>query len=143
MAWLVLSFESSLKRGKKQQTRITIADSRPEESILNYALRGLKDGVRLSFRVIRGRLGRKSSLRPEAVWSSIALSSDGTKLAAVNGGNGGGIWIFYNGVNAVSTSTTVGTAGLLEGSSGSVIELIYAGGGQFFTLYQNGLFLGH
>ncbi|MGO8698299.1 MAG: hypothetical protein ACLQVY_11345, partial [Limisphaerales bacterium] len=41
-------FESSLKRGKKQQTTITINDSRPEESILNYALRGLKNGVRLS-----------------------------------------------------------------------------------------------
>ena len=40
-------FESSLKRGKKQQTTITINDSRPEESILNYALRGLKNGVRL------------------------------------------------------------------------------------------------
>ena len=38
-------FESSLKRGKKQQTTITINDSRPEESILNYALRGLKNGV--------------------------------------------------------------------------------------------------
>ena len=38
-------FESSLKRGKKQQTIITINDSRPKESILNYALRGLKDGV--------------------------------------------------------------------------------------------------
>ena len=41
-------FESSLKRGKTQQTTITINDSRPEESILNYALRGLKNGVRLS-----------------------------------------------------------------------------------------------
>jgi len=38
-----------LKRGRKQQTTITITDSRPEESILNYAFRGLKDGVRLKW----------------------------------------------------------------------------------------------
>jgi len=44
-------FESSLKRGRKQQTTITITDSRPEESILNYAFRGLKDGVRLKWPV--------------------------------------------------------------------------------------------
>ena len=41
-------FESSWKRGKKQKTRTSINDSRSEESILNYALPGLKDGVHLT-----------------------------------------------------------------------------------------------
>ncbi|MGO8699595.1 MAG: hypothetical protein ACLQVY_17990, partial [Limisphaerales bacterium] len=54
-------FESSLKRGKKQQTTITINDSRPEESILNYALRGLKNGVRLK-RDLKAIFG--TALRP-------------------------------------------------------------------------------
>src|SRR5580658_9169819 len=33
------------KRGKRHQTIITIHDSRPAKSILNYAFRGPKDGV--------------------------------------------------------------------------------------------------
>jgi len=37
-----------LKRGKRQQTTITITDSRLAKSILNHAFRGLKDGVHLS-----------------------------------------------------------------------------------------------
>src|SRR5580658_4155215 len=50
-------FESSLKRGKTQQTTITINDRRPEESILNYALRGLKNGVRLILRQPNAKTG--------------------------------------------------------------------------------------
>jgi hypothetical protein len=43
----------------------------------------------------------------------------------------------------ISGSTMVGTAGFFQGYFGSVIELIYSGGGQFITVYQNGSFSGH
>jgi hypothetical protein len=81
-----------------------------------------------------------------ASWWCIASSSNGTKLAA--GIYGGGIWSVLNGLvshqsAAVSGSTIVGTTGFLEGNFGTVIELIYAGGGQFIALYQTGSFFGH
>jgi hypothetical protein len=79
-------------------------------------------------------------------WYSVAASSDGTKLAA--GIDGGGIWTILNGVvshqsAAVSGSTMVGTTGFLKGNFGTVVELLYAGGGQFIALYQTGSFQGH
>ena len=37
-----------LKRGKRKKTTTNINDSRPGKSILNYAFRGLKDGVHLN-----------------------------------------------------------------------------------------------
>jgi hypothetical protein len=74
-------------------------------------------------------------------WTSIASSSDGTKLAAVV--SGGGIYTTTSsGINwteqtggpgPTGYSTTVGTAGFLEGTGGG-IELIYAGGGNFIVL---------
>jgi hypothetical protein len=78
-------------------------------------------------------------------WQSIALSSDATKLAAVDGE--GVIWTFYDGNYSTqsgpeSGATIHGTAGFLEGTFGAVVELIYAGGGQFIALYQNGSFQG-
>ena len=81
-----------------------------------------------------------------SAWYCIASSSDGTKLAA--GINGGGIWTVVNGIvshqsAAVSGSTMLGTAGFLEGNFGTVVELIYAGGGQFIALYQSGSLSGH
>jgi hypothetical protein len=42
-----------------------------------------------------------------------------------------------------SGATLVGTAGFLEGTFGSAVELIYTGGGQFVALYQTGNLLGH
>jgi hypothetical protein len=79
-------------------------------------------------------------------WYCIASSSDGTKLAA--GINGGGIWTVLNGVvthesAAVSGSTMLGTTGFLQGRFGTVIELVYSGGGQFIAVYQNGVISGH
>jgi len=79
-------------------------------------------------------------------WDCIASSSDGTKLAA--GISGGGIWTIANGVvshesAAVSGATMLGNAGLVEGNFGTVIQMIYAGAGQFVTLYQTGSLLGH
>jgi hypothetical protein len=83
-------------------------------------------------------------------WSCIASSSDGTKLAATVGGTGsaGGIWTFSNGITTTRTasasgSTTPGTRGFLVGSSGSILKLLYAGQGQFITLYQAGAISGH
>jgi hypothetical protein len=82
-----------------------------------------------------------------ASWNCISSSSDATKLAA-GISYGGGIWTVLDGVvsyqsAAVSGSTMVGTRGFLEGNFGTVIELIYTGGGQFVALYQNGAFSGH
>jgi len=79
-------------------------------------------------------------------WHCIASSSDGTKLAA--GISGGGIWNAYNGIvihesAAVSGSTMLGSNGFLEGNFGTVVELLYSGGGQFITLYQTGSISGH
>jgi hypothetical protein len=83
-------------------------------------------------------------------WSCIASSSDGTKLAATGGGFGstGGIWTFSNGVLTTRTvsvpgSTTPGTKGFLQGGSGSILKLVYAGQGQFFTLNQVGVLSGN
>ncbi|HEY3855602.1 MAG TPA: hypothetical protein VGO67_14520 [Verrucomicrobiae bacterium] len=86
----------------------------------------------------------------QSSWSCVAASSDGTKLAAGYGANygDGGIWTILNGVvshqnEAVSGATMLGTAGFLEGNFGTVVELIYAGQGQFIALYQTGSFSGH
>jgi hypothetical protein len=88
-------------------------------------------------------------------WQCIASSSDGTKLAAAttqgiyyNGSHEGGIWTVINGAvsqqsAAISGSTMIGNAGFLEGNFGTVVELIYAGGGQFVALYQTGSISGH
>jgi hypothetical protein len=86
-------------------------------------------------------------------WQCIASSSDGTMLAAairagnINGGEGA-VWIIINGAvsqqsAAVPGITMIGNAGFLEGNFGTTIELIYAGGGQFITLFQAGSLSGH
>jgi len=79
-------------------------------------------------------------------WTCIASSSDGTKVVA--GVSSGGIWTFVDGVlshqtAAASGATTVGTAGFLQGNFGTVVELVYAGEGQFIALYQTGSLSGH
>jgi hypothetical protein len=79
-------------------------------------------------------------------WYCIASSADGTRLAA--GISGGGIWTVYNGnviheSAAVSGSTMLGSNGLLDGNFGTVVELLYSGGGEFVTLYQTGSISGH
>jgi len=86
-------------------------------------------------------------------WTCIASSSDGSRLAVGNddilaGASPGGIWTVFNGVvshesEAVSGSTMVGSTGFLEGNFGTVVELIYTGGGQFIALYQTGTISGH
>jgi len=85
-------------------------------------------------------------------WGCIASSSDGSRLAAgIGGGNGyasGGIWTILNGAvahqsAAVSGSTMLGSTGFLAGNFGTVVELLYSGGGQFMTLYQTGSISGH
>ncbi|HEX3718511.1 MAG TPA: sialidase family protein [Verrucomicrobiae bacterium] len=81
-----------------------------------------------------------------SAWNCIVSSSDGTTLAA--GINGGGIWTVMDGVvthqsASVSGSTMLGAAGFLEGNFGTVLELVYTGGGQFVALYQTGTLSGH
>jgi hypothetical protein len=77
---------------------------------------------------------------PSSSWEAIASSAAGTKLVAA--ANMGGIWTslpgVYVGIASTSKSTTLGASGSLQGYFGTVVELIYAGGGQFITLYQNG-----
>jgi hypothetical protein len=83
-------------------------------------------------------------------WYCIASSSDGATLVAGVGGDlySGGIWTILNAAvvhqsAAVSGSTMLGTMGFLEGNYGTVLELVYTGGGQFITLYQTGAISGH
>ena len=85
----------------------------------------------------------KQNGAPAEYWSSIASSSDGTHLAAVaNGGgvytsvNSGTNWTQQTGSGPASTATTIGTAGFLEGTPGTSIELIYTGGGNFMEVYN-------
>ena len=85
----------------------------------------------------------KQNRAPADYWSSIASSSDGTHLAAVaNGGgvytsvNSGTNWTQQTGSGPASTATTIGTAGFLEGTPGTSIELIYTGGGNFMEVYN-------
>ena len=79
-------------------------------------------------------------------WTCIASSSDGTKLAA--GTDSGPILTFVNGVviqqsASISGATESGPSGYLSGTFGTVVELVYAGSGQFIALYQTGTFSGH
>jgi hypothetical protein len=64
-------------------------------------------------------------------WQSIASSSDGSKLAA---GEPAGIWTYNN----AAIATTSGISGLLVGAAGSGVKLIYAGGGQFVAVSEQG-----
>jgi len=80
-------------------------------------------------------------------WASIASSSDGTKLAATVGfppANGpapsGKIWTSRS-VNTPWTTTT-GSFGILGGPAGSGVKLVYAGGGQFVLVNQQGSIYG-
>jgi photosystem II stability/assembly factor-like uncharacterized protein len=79
-------------------------------------------------------------------WTCVASSSDGTKLAA--GTDSGPILTFVNGVvnqqsASISGATESGPAGYLSGTFGTVVELVYAGSGQFIALYQTGTLTGH
>jgi hypothetical protein len=76
---------------------------------------------------------------PNEAWSCVACSSDGSKWAAVVAW-GGGIWT--SGYNNKPGATTTGTAGLLGGGQGSGVKLIYAGGGQFVVVNQQGSLYG-
>ena len=75
---------------------------------------------------------------PSGGWSSIAFSADGSKLAAAVGEGyaQGGIWT--SGYSYSAVTTTTGTAGLLGGGAGSGVKLVYAGGGQFVLVNQQG-----
>jgi hypothetical protein len=76
---------------------------------------------------------------PNEAWSCVACSADGSKWAAVVAW-GGGIWT--SGYNNKPGATTTGTAGLLGGGPGSGVKLIYAGGGQFVVVNQQGSLYG-
>ncbi len=67
------------------------------------------------------------------VWSALAASADGTKLAgAVNSASG---QIYYSAAAAQSTTSTNGT---LTGSQGSAVELQYIGNNQFMPVSSAG-----
>ncbi len=67
------------------------------------------------------------------VWSALASSDDGTKLAgAVNTASGG---IYYS---TATTASTVGTNSFITGSQGSAVELQYIGNGQFMPVSSTG-----
>jgi hypothetical protein len=67
------------------------------------------------------------------VWNCIASSADGSTLAA--GVFGGGI---YYAPDAVRTTTTTGTNGLISGIQGSAVELQYIGNNQFMPVSSAG-----
>jgi len=69
---------------------------------------------------------------PIRSWSSIALSADGTKAAAVvNNATIGGIYVSEA---TPQTTTTVGTTGYLIGGQGSAVELQCIGNNQFMPV---------
>jgi len=69
-------------------------------------------------------------------WSAITGSSDGGQLAAaVNKTTGN---IYYSG-SSTQTITLTGTNGVLSGSQGSAVELLYIGNGQFMPVSSSGI----
>jgi hypothetical protein len=81
---------------------------------------------------------------PNEYWGIIASSADGSKLAAnvgmVGGYFSGGIWT--SGYSYSAVTTTTGTGGALSGGPGSGVKLVYAGGGQFVLVNQQGSLYG-
>lgn len=84
--------------------------------------------------------------------SDLASSADGSHLFAT--ANGGGIYTSVNGgtnwvqevgapLSPISTSTTTGTAGFLQGPMGSSVELIYTGNGNFIAVGEQGTIYDH
>jgi len=67
---------------------------------------------------------------PNAVWTAVASSADGSKIAAA----------VYNGFIYTSGqgSTTTGTTGYLVGGYQSALEIQYIGGGVFLPLSHEG-----
>jgi hypothetical protein len=68
------------------------------------------------------------------LWSCIASSADGSKLAA--GIYPGGI---YYAQASTQTTTTTGTNGVISGAQGSAVELQYIGNNQFMPVSSAGV----
>ncbi|MGP8240103.1 MAG: ATP-binding protein, partial [Limisphaerales bacterium] len=124
-------FESSLKRGKKQQTTITINDSRPEESILNYALRGLKNGVRLTVFSVPEPL--PSFLDTDAKYVLLHVKDNGCGIQVANKQK-----IFNAFFTTYDHGTGLGLAlvrRIIDGHGGGILESGIPGQGADFEIY--------